>query len=32
MWAGEARTHPDFGPIVDLLAGLARNISGGVAY
>jgi hypothetical protein len=31
MWAGEARTHPDFGPIVDLLAGLARDISGGVA-
>jgi hypothetical protein len=31
MWHGEAVDHPDFGPIVDTLAGLARDISGGVA-
>jgi len=31
MWYGEAVDHPDFGPIVDALAGLARQVSGGVA-
>jgi hypothetical protein len=31
MWHGEALEHPDFGPIVDVLAGLALEISGGVA-
>ena len=32
MWDGEAREHPDFRPIVDVLAGLASEISGGVAH
>ena len=31
MWDGEAREHPDFGPILDVLAGLASEISGGMA-
>jgi len=31
MWDGEAREHPDFRPILDVLAGKARDISGGVA-
>jgi hypothetical protein len=31
MWDGEAQVHPDFRPIVDVLAGLALDISGGVA-
>jgi hypothetical protein len=31
MWDGEAWEHPDFRPIVDVLAGLARDVSGGVA-
>jgi hypothetical protein len=31
MWYGEALAHPDFGPIVDTLAGLALDLSGGVA-
>ena len=31
MWAGEASEHPDFRSIVDVLAGLALEISGGVA-
>ena len=31
MWAGEAQQDPDFRPIVDVLAGLAQRISGGVA-
>ena len=31
MWEGEAREHSDFRPILDVLAGLARDISGGVA-
>jgi hypothetical protein len=31
MWQGEADEHPDFRPIVDVLAGLALDISGGVA-
>jgi hypothetical protein len=31
MWEGEAREHPDFWPILDVLAGMARDISGGVA-
>ena len=29
MWGGEAREHPDFGPILDVLAGLAYEVSGG---
>jgi len=31
MWDGEAREHPGFRPILDVLAGMARDISGGVA-
>jgi hypothetical protein len=31
MWAGEAETHTDLGPIVDALAALAADVSGGVA-
>lgn len=31
MWHGEALEHSDFGPIVDVLAGLALDVSGGVA-
>lgn len=31
MWQGEALEHADFGPIVDALADLARDVSGGVA-
>jgi hypothetical protein len=31
MWDGEAREHPDFRPVLDVLAGLASEISGGVA-
>jgi hypothetical protein len=31
MWDGEAREHPDFRPILDVLAGMAREISGGAA-
>jgi hypothetical protein len=31
MWDGEAREHPDFRPILEVLAGMARDISGGVA-
>jgi len=31
MWFGEAQEHPDFWAILDVLAGLARNISGGRA-
>jgi hypothetical protein len=31
MWLGEAREHPDFRPILDVLAGLARDVSGGGA-
>jgi hypothetical protein len=31
MWDGEAQVHPDFRPIIDVLAGLALDISGGVA-
>jgi hypothetical protein len=31
MWYGEALDHPNFGPIVDALAGLALDLSGGVA-
>jgi hypothetical protein len=31
MWQGEALEYADFRAIVDVLAGLAREISGGVA-
>jgi hypothetical protein len=31
MWDGEAREHPDLRPILDVLAGLAYEISGGTA-
>jgi hypothetical protein len=31
MWDGEAREHPDFGSVLDVLAGLAYEISGGMA-
>lgn len=31
MWHGEALDHPNFGPIVEALAGLASEVSGGVA-
>jgi hypothetical protein len=31
MWHGEAQAHGDLRPILDALAGLARDISGGVA-
>lgn len=31
MWQGEARDHADFAAILDVLAGLAREVSGGVA-
>jgi hypothetical protein len=31
MWQGEALDHADFRPIVDVLSGLASEISGGVA-
>ena len=31
LWQGEALEHADFGPIVKVLAGLALEISGGVA-
>jgi hypothetical protein len=31
MWQGEAQEHADFRPIVDVLAGLAIEVSGGVA-
>jgi hypothetical protein len=31
MWHGEALEHADFGPIVEVLADLALEISGGVA-
>jgi hypothetical protein len=31
MWDGEAREHPDFQSILDVLARLALEISGGVA-
>ena len=31
MWHGEALDHPDFRPLMDVLAGLALDISGGVA-
>ena len=31
MWEGEVSEHPDFRNIVDVLAGLALEISGGVA-
>ena len=31
MWHGEALEHPGFGPIVDALARLALDVSGGVA-
>ena len=30
-WDGETREHPDFGSILDVLAGLAYEISGGTA-
>ncbi len=32
MWYGEAIEHPDFGPVLADLAGLARQVSGGVAH
>ncbi len=31
MWDGEAREHPDFRSILDVLAGISLEISGGVA-
>jgi hypothetical protein len=31
MWDAEAREHPDFLPILDVLGGMVRDISGGVA-
>jgi hypothetical protein len=31
LWAGEAQDHPDFRPILDVLTGLAREVSGGLA-
>jgi hypothetical protein len=31
MWEGEAREHADLRPILDVLSGLAQQISGGVA-
>ncbi|MGD2040977.1 MAG: hypothetical protein PVH11_09130 [Anaerolineae bacterium] len=31
LWAGEVQDHPDFRPIRDVLTGLAREVSGGLA-
>jgi hypothetical protein len=31
MWDGEARKHPEFRAVLDVLSGLASEISGGVA-
>jgi len=32
MWQAEAQEHADFGPIVKVLAQIALDVSGGVAY